>query len=390
MQKQESLQSNRIKPLTIKTPLYYDESISSWLIRAALNQGCDILTFTQFYWPDYRLWTYDVDKGFNHIDGQVHKDMAILADMHYRAFNSKTLMSFAERMGLSDSSKQISIPWTQPLTKRNRRALLGYQYCPLCMHSDKEARLKLSWRFTWTLYCVQHQIRLQSTCTQCEQPYQPQLLEANMRYINHCHSCKSKLAQATDNQSSYLLDDYSYKFQRMASQVYVDGFGYALGKKTPMQDWFELMSFYVNIVRRAVSKPDYMFGKLLNSFGINTATITPPKTGLRLDQLPIDERIELLGFAIRLNDIDVSTWIRKCEEMHVTQNSFNWSKGMLIPEAFKPIYEQLPFTKVQERKSNKNLNTPRAPESVMKLWERLKRKTEMRELYDQDRLNYKE
>ena len=63
---------------------------------------------------------------------------------------------------------------------------------------------------------------------------------------------------------------------------------------------------------------------------------------------------------------------------------------MLIPEAFKPIYEQLPFTKVQERKSNKNLNTPRAPESVMKLWERLKRKTEMRELYDQDRLNYKE
>ena len=390
MQKQESLQSNRIKPLTIKTPLYYDESISSWLIRAALNQGCDILTFTQFYWPDYRLWTYDVDKGFNHIDRQVHKDMAILAGMHYRAFNANTLMSFAESIGLSDSCKQINIPWTQPLTKRNRRALLGYQYCPLCMQSDKEARLKLSWRFTWSLYCIQHQIKLQNTCTQCEQPYQPQLLEANMRHINHCHNCKSKLSQAADNQSSYLLDDYSYKFQRMASQVYVDEFGYALGKKTSMQDWFELMSFYVNIVRRAASKPDYMFGKLLNSFSINTATITPPKTGLRLDQLPIDERIELLGLAIRLNDIDISTWIRKCEEMHVTQNSFNWSKRMLIPEAFKPIYEQLPFTKVQERKSNKNLNTPRAPESVMKLWERLKRKTAMRERYDQDRLNYKE
>lgn len=390
MQKQESLQSNRIKPLTIKTPLYYDESISSWLIRAALNQGCDILTFTQFYWPYYRLWTYDVDKGFNHIDKQIHKDMAILADMHYRAFNNKTLISFAKSMGLSDSYEQINIPWTQPLNKRNRRALLGYQYCPLCMQSDREARLKLSWRFTWSLYCVQHQIMLQNTCTRCDQPYQPQLLEANMKYINHCHSCKSKLSQDPDNEPSYLLDDYSYKFQIMASQVHVGEFGYSLGKKIPMQDWFELMSFYVNIVRRAISKPDYMFGKLLNSFSINTATITPPKTGLRLNQLPINERIELLGFAIRINEIDIDTWISQCEEMRITQNSFNWSKRALIPEAFKPIYEQLPFVKVQERKSNRILDTPRAPESVMKRWERLKRKTAMRERYDQDRLNYKE
>lgn len=390
MQKQEGLQSNRIKPLTIKTPLYYDESISSWLIRAALNQGCDILTFTQFYWPNDRLWTYDVDKGFNHIDAQVHKDMAILAGMHYRAFTARTLMSFAKSMGLSDSCEQINIPWTQPLTKRNRRALLGYQYCPLCMESDKEARLKLSWRFTWSLYCVQHQIKLQNTCIQCEQPYQPQLLEAHMRYINHCHSCKSKLSQAVDNQPSYLLDDYSYKFQRMASQVYVDEFGHSFGNKISMQDWFELMSFYVNIVRRAASKPDYMFGKLLNSFGINAATITLPKTGLRLNQLPIDERVELLGFAIRLHDIDISNWIDKCEEICITQNSFNWSKRALIPEAFKPIYDQLPFAKGQERKSNQSLNTPRAPESVMKLWERLKRKTKMRALYDQDRLKYEE
>lgn len=390
MQKQESLQSNRIKPLTIKTPLYYDESISSWLIRAALNQGCDILTFTQFYWPDYRLWTYDVDKGFNHIDVQIHKDMAVLAGMHYRAFNANTLVSFAKKMGLSDNYKQINIPWTQPLTKRNRRALLGYQYCPLCMQSDSDARLKLSWRFTWSLYCVQHQIKLQSTCTQCHQPYQPQLLEANMRYINHCHSCKHKLSKAADNNPAYLLDDYSYKFQRIASKVYVDEFGYSFGEKVSMQEWFELMAFYVNIVRRGASKPDYMFGKLLKSFSINVNTMTPPKTGLRLNQLPINERIELLGYAAQLNDTDINTWIKKCEEISITQNSFNWNRKTLIPEPFKSIYMQLLIIKNQKRQNSQNLNTPRAPESVMKLWERLKRKTEMRELYDQDRFSYKE
>lgn len=390
MQKQESLQSNRIKPLTIKTPLYYDESISSWLIRAALNQGCDILTFTQFYWPEYRLWTYDVDKGFNHIDVQIHKDMAVLAGMHHRAFNAKTLMGFAKSIGLSESSKQISIPWTQPLTKRNRRALLGYQYCPLCMLVDDEARLKLSWRFTWSLYCVQHKIRLQNSCNNCGQPYQPQLLEANMRYINHCHSCKSKLSKAANNNPAYLLDDHSYKFQRMASKVYADEVGYSLGAEISIQDWFELMAFYVNIARRGASKPDYMFGKLLRGFRINIDSITPPKTGLRLNQLPIDERIELLGLADQLNEVDIDTWIRKCEEMSITQNSFNWSKNTLIPEAFNTIYMQLPIIQSRKRKNNQNLNTPRAPESVMKLWERLKRKSEMREYYDQDRLNYKE
>ena len=390
MQKQKSLQSNRLKPLTIKTSLYDDESISSWLIRAALNQGCDALTFTQFYWPDYRLWTYDVDKGFQHIDEQIHEDLAILASVHQHAFDDKTLMSFAKSMKLSKSYQQINIPWTQPLNKRNRRSLLGHQYCPLCMQSNKEARLKLSWRFSWSLYCVQHQIKLQSSCTQCGQPYQPQMLEANMRHINHCHSCKKKLSQVCDDKSTFVTNDYAYKFQIMASNVYVDGFGHAFDQKISMKKWFELMSFYVNVVRHGISKPDYMFGKLLRSFGIDINTIKPPKTGLRLNQLPIDERIELLGYAIRLHHIDANSWISNCNDLNVTQNSFNWGKRNTIPEAFKSIYEQLPFIDNSKRKSRDNLNNPRAPESVMKQWERLKRKTEMKEYYDQDRLNYEE
>lgn len=390
MQKQKSLQSNRLKPLTIKTSLYDDESISSWLIRAALNQGCDTLTFTQFYWPDYRLLTYDVDKGFQHIDEKIHKDLAILASVHHQAFDNKTLMSFAKSMKLSESCQQINIPWTQPLNKRNRRSLLGYQYCPLCMQSNEIARLKLSWRFTWSSYCLQHQTKLQNTCTQCGQPYQPQMLEANMRYINHCHSCKNKLSQDYDGKSAFITNDYAYKFQIVASKVYVDKFGYSFGQKISMKSWFELMLFYVNIARHGISKPDYMFGKLLRSFGININTIKPSKTGLRLNQLPLDERIELLGYAIKLHHIDSNSWISSCNELNVTQNSFNWGKRNTIPEAFKPIYEQLPFINNPKRKSKDNLNNPRAPESVMKQWERLKRKTKMKEYYDQDRLNYEE
>lgn len=210
MQKREDLQSYRIKPLTIKTPFHLDESLSSWLIRASLNQGCDPLVFTQFYWPNFRLWNYDVDKGFQYINEQIHKDIAVLANAHHINLEAQTLNNFGKSLELSDNYKKINIPWTQPLSKRNRNSLLGYPYCPLCMQSNNEAKLKLSWRFTWSVYCDEHKIQLHDTCSQCKHPYQPQLLEADVRYINHCHNCKKKISLGYNNELTPLLNENAY------------------------------------------------------------------------------------------------------------------------------------------------------------------------------------
>lgn len=383
----QSSQKKQLKALTIKTPIFRDESISSWLIRAALNQGCDPLTFTQFYWPEYRLWTYDPDKGFFHIDEQIHKDIVILADDNRQVFNTNHLLSFAQSIKPDVDYKKINIPWTQPLTKRNRRALLGYQYCPLCMEDSNEARLKLIWRFTWSIFCVQHKIQLQSYCVDCGQPYQPQMLEASARYINHCHRCKSKLSQASENQFQLLTSNHAFQFQETTDRVYETKFGYALKQKLSIEDWFELMSFYVNIVRRAATSPDYMFGKLLNSFEINFDLLTPPKTGLRLNQLPINERRDLLGFAFLLNQVPLSSWLKHCETLNITKNSFNWSKESYIPSAFNTVYRSLPSVTKRRNQKYSKTKKPRSPELVMKLWERVKRKAEINEYYDQDRLD---
>ena len=71
--------NHKISPLPIKTKFYEDESISSWMIRAALNQGCTPLTFTQYYWSQHRLWTHDLDKGFEHFDPNITLDISKLA-----------------------------------------------------------------------------------------------------------------------------------------------------------------------------------------------------------------------------------------------------------------------------------------------------------------------
>lgn len=52
-------------PWGIKTPLYQNEALSSWLIRAALDCGCDPLSLTGILWPKWRPWTLDIDQGLN-------------------------------------------------------------------------------------------------------------------------------------------------------------------------------------------------------------------------------------------------------------------------------------------------------------------------------------
>lgn len=386
MQKKYILQNNRIRPLTIKTCLYPDESLSSWLIRAALNQGCDVLTFTQFYWPSFRLWNYDVDRGFQYVNEQVHRDIAILANNQHINLEAQTLISFGESLELSNNYKKISIPWTQPLSKRSRRSLLGYQYCPLCMRANEEARLKISWRFTWSVYCEEHRIPLQSSCNQCGHPYQPQLLEANLRYINHCHHCKANIS-SYNNELVPLVNEDAYKFQNLANKVCMDGFSYVFGTKVSIKDWFDLMAFYINIVRRGAINPSYMFGKLVKSFGIDIDNIDPPNTGLRLSHLPVHERIDLLGCAIKMDSIDSDEWLERCAELKIKQNSFNWSKQTVVPKSFHIIYEKLSRTHSYRARSFGSAY-PKSPDAVMKRWERVKRKNEMKKFYDEARMNY--
>jgi len=254
------------------------------------------------------------------------------------------------------------------------------------MRSNEKAKLKLCWRFTWSVYCEEHKIPLQSACNQCGHPYQPQLLGANLRYINHCHNCKANIS-SYNSELVPLINEHAYKFQNLANKVCMDGFSYVFGTKVSIKDWFDLMAFYINIVRRGAINPSYMFGKLVKSFGIDIDSIDPPKTGLRLSHLPVHERIDLLGCAIKMDSIDIDEWLKRCTELNIRQNSFNWSKQTVIPKPFHIIYEKLSRTDNPKIRSFGS-DHAKSPDAVMKRWERVKRKNEMQKYYDKDRMNY--
>lgn len=375
---QRATQNSRVKPLTFATPIVKDESITSWLVRAALRQGCTPLTLTFWFWPDYRIWTYDADKGFEHLDHNIHKDMAVLARGIVEDFDEQNLVNFARETNNSESRK-ISLAWTQPLSKRNRYARFGYPYCPDCMANDKGAYLKLKWRFTWSVCCTEHRRFLQSECSSCHAPYQPQLSNPEDRFINHCHACRSKIdAVVIEKKPSGAI----YQFQQVADKVFIEKEGSVLGKMVDISEWFEYLSFLINMVRIAARNPDYMFGKLLCELGIDVKTISLPKTALRFDYLPLEERVILLENAYYLFQISGADWVKSCQALNVTQNSFQWSKETVIPKAFHEVYKHLVRTQTRTYKAQSSDINPTSPDAVMAAWHRLQRKIEMTENYE--------
>lgn len=375
---QRATQNLRVKPLTFATPIVKDESITSWLVRAALRQGCTPLTLTFWFWPEYRIWTYDVDKGFEHLDHSIHKDMAVLARGIVEDFDEQNLVSFARETNNSESRK-ISLAWTQPLSKRNRYARFGYPHCPDCMAGDRSAYLRLKWRFTWSVCCAEHRRFLQSECSNCGSPYQPQLTSPEHGFINRCHSCDSKIDNAVVEK---LPSEAIYQFQQLADQVFNDKEGSIFGKMVDISDWFEYLSFLINMVRLAARNPDYMFGKLLCELGIDVRGISLPKTSLRFDYLPLEERVILLESAYFLFQIGRDDWTQECQALNVTQNSFQWSKNSVIPRVFREVYNNLPRTQTRTYKGQSTGINPTSPDAVKAAWHRLQRKIEMTENYE--------
>ncbi|EPG5222612.1 TniQ family protein, partial [Acinetobacter baumannii] len=100
---------------------YEDEALSSWLIRVALESGCDPLSLTGLLWPKWRAWAVDMDKGLDqeYLDILVRK--AGTSPDHFNTSTFKTLF-------LQNSEINLE-PWILALGTRNRKHKSGWQYC---------------------------------------------------------------------------------------------------------------------------------------------------------------------------------------------------------------------------------------------------------------------
>lgn len=335
----------KVEPLPVPTPYIVGETLTSWLLRASLNQGCNVGALLFYHWDKYKLRQVDFDKGFNHVDTKIHEDIAILAQTDVATFEQFTLTRFSEVIE-AKRSEYKNIQWVLPVSKTLKTSQQGHYYCPTCLEDDETAHLDLNWRFAWYVYCHKHLRVLQDKCKYCGLLYQPSLIQANQRYINRCPHCQQKLAIIV---SDALLIPDAYQFQMAALSAWQNNQATALGVELNAHDWFELMGFFHLIVRQVHNTHTKKFKDLLKRFKIRTHAIPIKKikTGWVFELLPFDERVMLMAYATRLSKVPIDEWVAGCKAVGLQQGHFHFGKAPTIPTAFLPILNELePITQL--------------------------------------------
>ena len=362
-----------VKPLAIHTPIYHDESISSWLIRVALNQGSEPLILTSYYWPKHRLWAHDLDRGLHFIDIEIYDQMAMLyGDITYNFF-SHSLDDYLYLVNTKHSNTGI-MPWTLPRSSRNRKYRIGQSFCPQCLENKDSCYLKKDWRLSWCIGCLTHKTLLHSQCGCCGSLYQPHLLTQGYNDISSCHKCGTEVYANSD--LMYMTNKQIDMQQRLCN-IQVTGKGTFLGKTVSTHEWFMILRYFINLLRKSIScSKQHSLAFFIKDLGCDLNNISSPRTGLRFELLLADERLGLLELAYQIMQLTKETFESCLWKRKYTQNMFKFDSRVEHPQILENYFQLLP--KILNCSNAKRKSTKFISHKAMAhKWERLKRQYNM-------------
>lgn len=350
----------------IPVPLQPDETLSSWLVRAALLQGCDPLALTGSIWPGWRVWTTDVDRGL--AEDRV-KVLSAKSGIEANRFIFAALRSDAKKIAGRMLSATEAWPWVLALGSRNRRRLGGQQYCPACLTEDKLPYFRRRWRFAWHVACVRHRTLLIDRCDACGAPTAFHRLLADDGNLAVCSRCRVDLCRVAHDPAPR----DALAFQTLADAVLGSGAGEICQHRVATSEWFLAARFLVDTVRRTARHPASRLARSIRTLGSGMDTPIPAVTGLSLETLPVSERTSLLSASLRLMGASPTTWIRTLRENGVTDVALlgGWRH---LPEPLTLVASTLPgIRRVIKRRVPVTCATPHSEAAVNRAWARLQR-----------------
>ena len=355
---------SRSWPLTVE--VQDDESISSWLVRAALTNGCDPGVLTDQLWPHSRAWTLDLDRNIP------EEKILPLVDC------SGLKKSDIERMGLGRLAKSCSArplekhgvwPWVQALGARGGRYRGGIQFCPLCFQEDTNPYYRKIWRFSWVSICDKHEVQLVERCARCRKPIEPHRLEAvKTAILSECSECgfDLRLSPTLPTPCGYMV------FQETAKSAIWDGKAKIVENSLRVQDWFDTCRHLLLLIRRAVSSPNSTLSVVLREC-CGDISLTPERLAFQLELLDVETRSELFrALHNLLNDLD--SFFKKLSHCGSKLSSLENRQGE-IPKSLAFLTECMPKAELSFRaRGCYESCKPRSKETVLKSWARIQRK----------------
>ena len=344
-----------------------DELLSSWLIRAALAQGCDPLVLTGHLWPRWRIWTLDIDRGLP-ADRLIR--LAMASGIDAARLNAASLCVLGERLQANSVSSAIW-PWLLALGSRNRRRYGGLQFCPRCFANDATPYFRRGWRMAWHTACERHGEGLRDRCPACQAVPEPHRLVADDGRIDRCATCRADLKDAPPISA----DGGALAFQRGADRVIQQGEGHFGEMALDASDWFSLAHFLLALIRRVATMQPEGLREFLSQFDTPPVDIPfPVNAQLALELLPVATRAALFRPLPDLLEAGPTRLLAAAQEAHLTAASFA-NLRQRIPTALHSVLSALPTGyRGQRRPPQKPDITPRSPAAVLRHCARMHRR----------------
>jgi hypothetical protein len=355
---------------SVVAPLLPDEIISSWLVRAALIQGCDPMTLTLTVWPKWRIWTQDADRFFNE---DRFDRICTLSGIEKSILQSTCLFPIAKKLYGKKPPEKAAWTWVVAPGARNTKRHSGIQYCPTCLKNDVRPYFRLQWRFAWHTGCKVHGHALLDRCHVCNAPVEYHRLQAQDKLITVCATCKVDLRAA--GVRSCLPD--ALKFQRVADDVLLNGIGTFLGSAMSIKPWFELADYFVSLIRVTQRGENEPLNVFLKQIGVQMPESVQMQPGNHLEILQTHDREKLLAALCPLMSATRNQFDEALQKSHITKQGFA-GHGLVLPEWIKANAAELPCTlREKSTKSNTRLDGPRPRYQVKRMMARLQRKLAM-------------
>ena len=350
-------------------PLLPDESLTSWLVRAALVQGCDPPTLAGWIWRRWRVWAIDADRG---IPEERLVALCDVCGISAEAFNAAALRPLAARiMGASPDSR-AAWPWILTLGARNMKRSGGVQFCPACLRDDRTPHYRLQWRFAWHTGCDVHDVGLMDRCPNCASPIEPHRLRADARHEAVCATCEADLRGC----GAPRCDPEVIAFQRAADRAVQAGEHECFDERLSTATWFGCADFLATLVRRAAHSPTTALDKLLDAAGAVAPRTVAATPGARIERMGGDERRTILGAVGRMMRLGKEELRSALTESGVTRQGL-CERGRHAPQPLAQLMRDLPESRLAgPKRKRRPIAGPRARQQVAGMMERLRRKLE--------------
>ncbi|PTU04739.1 hypothetical protein DBR45_00305 [Pseudomonas sp. HMWF031] len=342
--------------------LLADELLSSWLIRNAFAHGCSPMSLTGSLWPSWRCWTIDLDRG---LTADQIKPLTRLSGISASDICSSTLHPIAEVLNPGLDSKKGVWPWILALGIRNRRRAGGMQICPVCL-AEEMPYYRVSSRLAWHTCCEKHLAKLIDCCPKCGAALQPQLLGQGYSDFGRCDRCNTRL--------SAHLDDLGFAPGALAFQLACDkalhGMQLDGGVGCEPYEWFYRSRFVTGILRVVATSGSKSFVAFRDAF--NLGNIPRPASGLPIEMLPVDERMNLLSAVWKIMDVGEAQMRETILACALPRHSLVVPAGE-ITAGLKAMLDELP-PGIDRKQIPMGVRRPASKRSVEKMWARLQRK----------------